>query len=151
MHARSHKVDLTHIYVMERFRMSIPNRAASAILVVDDVTEMREMVLRLLRVMGFGPLFAAKSGEDAATLLHDQRFALVLCDWNMPGMTGLEVLQKVREAEGGESIPFIMVTGENHREKIEAAIAAGVTDYLLKPFNAVTLESKITLALTRMR
>lgn len=130
--------------------MNRPNRGASPILVVDDVTEMREMVLRLLRAMGFGPLFAAKNGEDAALLLKENRMALVLCDWNMPGMTGLDVLQKVREQEGGDAIPFIMVTGENHREKIEAAIAAGVTDYLLKPFNAATLETKITLALTRL-
>lgn len=122
-------------------------RSSTAILVVDDVTEMREMVIRLLRAMGFNPLFSAKNGEDAAALLMDQRFDLVLCDWNMPGMNGFELLQKVREADSARRTPFIMITGENHREKIEAAIAAGVTDYLLKPFTAVTLENKISAAL----
>lgn len=122
-------------------------RSATAILVVEDVTEMREMILRLLRAMGYGPLFSARTGEDAAALLNDQRFHLVLCDWNMPGMTGLELLQALRQKDGGGRTPFIMITGENHRERIESAIAAGVTDYLLKPFTAVTLESKIDAAL----
>lgn len=131
--------------------MALIKRSVTAILVVDDVTEMREMVLRLLRAMGYGPLFSAKNGEDAAALLVDQRFDLVLCDWNMPGMTGLELLQKVREADGARFTPFIMVTGENHREKIESAIVSGVTDYLLKPFTAVTLESKIDAALQQRR
>ncbi len=128
--------------------MSTIRRSATTILVVEDVTEMREMVLRLLRAMGYGPLFAVKSGEEAADLLRDQRFDLVLCDWNMPGITGIDLLRMVRES-GGARTPFIMITGENHRERIEAAIEAGVTDYLLKPFNALTLENKICAALAR--
>ena len=129
--------------------MSTIRRSATTILVVEDVTEMREMVLRLLRAMGYGPLFAVKSGEEAADLLRDQHFDLVLCDWNMPGITGIDLLRTVRESSGGARTPFIMITGENHRERIEAAIEAGVTDYLLKPFNALTLENKIGAALAR--
>lgn len=131
--------------------MNAVRRSSTAILVVDDVTEMREMLLRLLRAMGYGALFSAKCGEDASTLLNDQRFDLVLCDWNMPGMSGLELLKQVRALPDGDKIPFVMITGENHREKIEAAIAAGVTDYLLKPFNAVNLEEKVEAARQRLR
>lgn len=123
------------------------NRKSTAILVIDDVAEMREMVLRLLRVMGFGVLFGAKSGEDAGEILNNQKLDLVLCDWNMPGMSGLDVLRRVRESAGGQEIPFIMVTGESHRDNISSAAVAGVTDYLIKPFNAATLENKVISAL----
>lgn len=131
--------------------MDAARRTSTAILVVDDVSEMRETLLRLLRAMGYGTLFAARCGEDADALLNEQRFDLVLCDWNMPGMSGLELLKRVRELPDGDRIPFVMITGESNREKIEAAIVAGVTDYLLKPFNAASLEEKVEAACRHFR
>lgn len=126
--------------------MTPQNRLVS-ILVVDDIAEMRETLLRLLRALGYNHVREAKNGVEASSLLVDSTFDLVLCDWNMPGKTGLELLQQVRGLPNGAHIPFIMITGESQRERIEAAIAAGVTDYLLKPFAMASLQAKLDQAL----
>lgn len=128
-----------------------PPRPVCSILVVDDIAEMRETLIRLLKALGHTSVREAKNGSEASALLVDSTFDLVLCDWNMPGKTGIELLRQVRGLPGGARIPFIMITGENQRERIEAAIAAGVTDYLLKPFSLKQLESKLDAAMSAFR
>lgn len=107
------------------------------------------MLLRLLRVLGYGPVREANNGDQAAAILssESERFDLVLCDWNLPGMSGFELLELARSLPTGEAIPFIMITGERDRARIGAAREAGVTDYLLKPFSLASLEAKIKAAL----
>jgi two-component system chemotaxis response regulator CheY len=123
--------------------MSEALRKFHPILVVEDIAEMRELILRLLRVLGYGPVYEAKNGLDAAAQIENNTFDLILCDWNMPGKTGLELLHQLRADPDKGITPFIMITGENQRERIAAAIEAGVTDYLLKPFTLAGLEHKL--------
>ena len=113
------------------------------ILVVDDFTPMRRIIINLLRQLGFGNVTEADDGTTAWEKLHSEQIDLVISDWNMPQMTGLELLQRVRATPNLAQMPFIMVTAEGKRENVIAAVQAGVSNYVVKPFNAATLKEKM--------
>lgn len=113
------------------------------ILVVDDFSTMRRIVKNQLRELGFSDMEEAEDGGAAFQLLQSKRFDFVVTDWNMPGVTGLELLKKIRADEKLKSLPVLMVTAEAKREQIVEAAQSGVNGYVVKPFNAVTLQGKI--------
>ncbi len=113
------------------------------ILVVDDFATMRKIVGNLLRQLGFGNIHDADDGTIALAKLKNEKFDFVISDWNMPKMSGLELLKSVKVDANLKDIPFMMVTAEALSENIIAAIQAGASDYIVKPFNAATLEAKI--------
>ena len=122
------------------------------ILVVDDFSTMRRIVRNLLIELGFsGPLIEeADDGESAITKLRKTSFDLLVTDWNMPNMTGIELLRTIRADESLKRLPVLMVTAENNREQIIAAAQAGVNGYIVKPFAAVTLEEKLARIFERI-
>jgi two-component system, chemotaxis family, chemotaxis protein CheY len=120
------------------------DRTGIPVLVVDDYMLTREMVVSILRQIGFLRILVAEDGEQAITQLGNHRFGLVICDWNMPNVTGIEVLKAMRDKdEAYAKTPFLMLTAEGYRENVVAAKEAGVTDYIVKPFTALTLIKKI--------
>jgi two-component system chemotaxis response regulator CheY len=113
------------------------------ILVVDDALTMRRIVINLLRQLGFTNMNEADDGTTAWDKLQSETFDLIISDWNMPKMTGIDLLRKVRaDAKYGKT-PFIMVTAEGKRENVITAVQAGVSNYIVKPFNAATLKEKL--------
>ncbi|MDP3407095.1 response regulator [Bosea sp. (in: a-proteobacteria)] len=113
------------------------------ILVVDDYQTMVRIIRNLLKQLGFENVDDASDGQAAIAKMRDKRYGLVISDWNMEPMTGFELLQRVREEESLSATPFIMVTAESRTENVIAAKKAGVNNYIVKPFNAQTLRSKI--------
>jgi two-component system chemotaxis response regulator CheY len=122
------------------------------ILVVDDFSTMRRIVRNLLVELGFSnPLIQeADDGNNALTMLKSQPFDLVVTDWNMPNMTGIDLLRAIRAEASLKGMPVLMVTAENNRDQIIAAAQAGVNGYIVKPFNAVTLKEKLTKIFERI-
>lgn len=125
------------------------------ILLADDSKAMRNIIKAVLRAAGFkNPLLEADDGDQAISLLEDDvykdRIKLVLCDWNMPNTTGLDVLRWMRESDYHKSLPFIMVTAEGMKKNIVDAIQAGVSSYIVKPFNPKTIEDKIQQVFNRI-
>jgi two-component system chemotaxis response regulator CheY len=122
------------------------------ILVVDDFSTMRRIVRNLLVELGFSnPLIQeADDGNNALALLRSQPFDLVVTDWNMPNMTGIDLLRAIRAEDALKRLPVLMVTAENNRDQIIAAAQAGVNGYIVKPFNAVTLKEKLTKIFERI-
>lgn len=114
------------------------------ILVVDDAQTMRRIIVNLLRQLGFTNMTEADDGTTAWDRLNAEHIDLIISDWNMPKMTGIDLLKKVRESEKYKASPFIMVTAEGKRENVIAAVQAGVSNYIVKPFNAATLKEKMT-------
>ncbi|GGP28204.1 ATP-binding response regulator [Silvimonas amylolytica] len=117
------------------------------VLVVDDFEPMRKATLTQLRSMGIERVVQAKDGAEALRILKRQTVDMILSDWNMPIMTGLDFLIAVRKDEALSHLPFVMVTAETERKRIEEAIYAGVSDFLVKPFTPERLESRIEKAL----
>ncbi|NUO71672.1 MAG: chemotaxis protein CheY [Frateuria sp.] len=115
------------------------------ILVVDDFSTMRRIVRNLLVELGFTNTLIqeADDGNNALTMLRSQPFDLVVTDWNMPNMTGIDLLRAIRSEPTLKGMPVLMVTAENNRDQIIAAAQAGVNGYIVKPFNAVTLKEKL--------
>ena len=113
------------------------------ILIVDDYNTMLRIVRNLLRQLDFCNVAEATNGEEALAQLRREPFDLVISDWNMAPMTGLELLRHVRSDEKLRRIPFIMVTAESKTENVVIAKQAGVSNYIVKPFNAETLRMKI--------
>ena len=113
------------------------------VLVVDDYGTMIRIIRNLLRQIGFADVDDANDGTTALEKLHARRYGLVISDWNMEPMTGYDLLRQVRADPGLGEIPFIMVTAESKTENVIAAKKAGVNNYIVKPFNAQTLKSKI--------
>ena len=113
------------------------------ILVVDDFSTMRRIVKNLLRDLGFTNTHEADDGSTAWPMLQSGDYDFVVTDWNMPGMTGIELLQKIRADERLKSVPVLMVTAEAKRDQIVAAAQAGVNGYVVKPFTAAALKEKI--------
>jgi two-component system chemotaxis response regulator CheY len=122
------------------------------ILVVDDFSTMRRIVRNLLVELGFSnPLIQeADDGESAIAMLRSLPFDLVVTDWNMPNMTGIDLLRAIRAEESLKAMPVLMVTAENNRDQIIAAAQAGVNGYIVKPFSAVTLKEKLTKIFERI-
>jgi len=120
------------------------NDLTEKILVVDDFSTMRRIVKTTLKQIGYEQILEAESGDEAQALLKEEGpFGLVVCDWNMPGMSGLDLLRWVRQTDRLRGLPFLMVTAEAKRENILEAIQAGVTNYVVKPFNKQKLAEKI--------
>ncbi len=115
------------------------------VLVVDDYKTMIRIIRNLLKQLGFENVEDAADGQEALEKMKnaDQKFGLVISDWNMEPMTGYELLREVRADDGLKATPFIMVTAESKTENVVAANRAGVNNYIVKPFNAATLKSKI--------
>lgn len=113
------------------------------ILVVDDFQTMRRIIINLLKQLGFSNTAEADDGTTGWDKVATEKFDLIISDWNMPKMTGIDFLKKVRATEQFKTIPFIMVTAEGKRENVIAAVQAGVSNYIVKPFNAATLKEKM--------
>ncbi len=122
------------------------------ILVVDDFSTMRRIVRNLLVELGFsGPLIQeAEDGVGAMAVLRSTPCDLVITDWNMPNMTGIDLLRAIRAEPSLKGLPVLMVTAENNRDQIIAAAQAGVNGYVVKPFSAATLEEKLTRIFERL-
>jgi two-component system, chemotaxis family, chemotaxis protein CheY len=118
------------------------------ILVVDDYNTMIRIIRNLLRQLGFVDVDDAPDGSVALSKMQSKRYGLVISDWNMEPMTGYELLKKVRATPDLSATPFIMVTAESKTENVIAAKQAGVNNYIVKPFNADTLKSKIEAVFT---
>lgn len=113
------------------------------ILVVDDYKTMIRIIRNLLKQLGFNDVDDAADGTEALQKLRSKRYGLVISDWNMEPMTGYDLLKNVRGDDRLGRTPFIMVTAESKTENVIAAKKAGVNNYIVKPFNAATLKSKI--------
>ncbi len=113
------------------------------VLIVDDYKTMLRIIRNLLKQIDFHNVEEAGDGTEAPTKLRGGNFGLVISDWNMAPMTGLELLQEVRADSRLKTLPFIMVTAESKTENVVAAKQAGVSNYIVKPFNAETLRDKI--------
>ncbi len=114
------------------------------ILIVDDYKTMLRIIRNLLKQLGFDNVEEATDGSMALSKLRDGSFGLVISDWNMEPMTGLQLLKEVRADARLAKTPFVMVTAESKTENVVAAKAAGVSNYIVKPFNAATLKQKIS-------
>ena len=117
------------------------------ILVVDDFQTMRRIVINLLRQLGFTNVTEAEDGAAAWEKMQNDHVQLIISDWNMPNMSGLDYLKKVRSDDKYKALPFIIVTAEGKRENVIAAVQSGVSNYIVKPFNAATLKEKLTKVL----
>ena len=113
------------------------------ILIVDDFSTMRRIIKNLLRDLGFTNTHEADDGTTALPMLQNGNFDFLVSDWNMPGMTGIDLLKAVRADPNLAKLPVLMVTAEAKREQIIEAAQAGVSGYVVKPFTAATLEEKI--------
>ncbi|HIJ63529.1 MAG TPA: response regulator [Rhodospirillaceae bacterium] len=117
------------------------------ILIVDDYKTMLRIIRNLLRQLGFVNIEEATDGSMALQMLRSGNFGLVISDWNMEPMTGLQLLREVRADAKLKPTPFIMVTAESKSENVIAAKEAGVSNYIVKPFNAETLQAKMVSVL----
>lgn len=113
------------------------------ILIVDDFSTMRRVIKNLLRDLGFTNTVEADDGITAIPILNSGSIDFLVTDWNMPGMTGIDLLRHVRADEKLRSLPVLMVTAEAKREQIIEAAQAGVNGYVVKPFTALALKEKI--------
>ncbi len=113
------------------------------ILIVDDFSTMRRIIKNLLRDLGFNNTSEADDGKTGLPMLQSGSYDFLVTDWNMPGMTGLDLLKAVRSDDSLKGMPVLMVTAESKREQIVEAAQAGVNGYIVKPFTATTLKEKI--------
>lgn len=118
-----------------------------SILIVDDYKTMLRIIRNLLKQLGFHNVDEATDGAEALNKLRSKNYDLVISDWNMEPMTGYELLNKVRSDDMLKALPFIMVTAVSKTDNVIAAKKAGVNNYIVKPFNAATLKSKLTSVL----
>ena len=116
---------------------------STSVLIVDDYKTMLRIIRNLLKQLDFDNVEEATGGQEALSKLRAGNFGLVISDWNMEPMTGLDLLKEVRADARLKSTPFIMITAESKTENVVAARAAGVSNYIVKPFNAETLREKI--------
>ena len=116
---------------------------STPILVVDDYQTMIRIIRNLLKQLGFENVDDATDGVEAMEKLRQRKYGLIISDWNMEPMTGYELLKTVRSDDSLKTTPFIMVTAESKTDNVIAAKKAGVSSYIVKPFNAQTLRSKI--------
>ena len=113
------------------------------ILIVDDYKTMLRIIRNLLKQLGFNNVDEATDGSMALQKLRDKDYGLVISDWNMEPMTGIQLLREVRADSKLKNLPFIMITAESKTENVVAAKEAGVNNYIVKPFNAATLKQKL--------
>ncbi len=115
------------------------------ILVVDDFSTMRRIVRNILKQLGFTNIEDAEDGDVALEKLKDNEFDFVITDWNMPNMTGLDLLKNIRSDDKLKDLKVLLVTAEAEKENVVQAAQAGVNDYVVKPFTADVLQQKIDL------
>ncbi|MBN1546242.1 MAG: chemotaxis response regulator CheY [Syntrophaceae bacterium] len=120
------------------------------ILVVDDFATMRKVIRNLLKQSGYENIVEAEDGVNALKILKSQKIDFIVSDWNMPNMSGLELLKAVRADEDLKALPFLMVTAEALQENVVAAVKAGVSNYIVKPFTSETLDEKIKKIMEKM-
>jgi two-component system chemotaxis response regulator CheY len=113
------------------------------ILIVDDYKTMLRIIRNLLKQLGFDNVDEATDGSEALQKLREKQYGLVISDWNMEPMTGLQLLREVRKDVKLKALPFIMITAESKTDNVVAAKEAGVNNYIVKPFNAATLKTKL--------
>ncbi len=113
------------------------------VLIVDDFATMRRILKNIMKQIGFSNITEAENGKNALKLLKSDPIDLVLCDWNMPEMAGIDLLNAVRGDDQLKAMPFVMVTAEAQKENILEAVKAGVSSYIVKPFTADTVEEKL--------
>ena len=113
------------------------------VLVVDDFSTMRRIIKNILRQLGFNNVVEADDGTTAWDVLNKDKIDFVISDWNMPQMTGIELLRKVRGSEEFADLPFLMVTAEAQQENIIEAVQAKVSNYIVKPFTPEVMKQKI--------
>ena len=121
--------------------MSVPKKMT--ILVVDDQQPMRKTIAYILRQLGIKDIQFAEDGDAAWKQINETRVDLVLLDWNMPRLSGLSLLERIRKSETFAKLPVIMVTAEANADHVLSAMQAGVTDYVVKPFSPNTLLRKL--------
>jgi two-component system chemotaxis response regulator CheY len=119
------------------------------VLAVDDFPTMRRIVKTLLRQLGYNNVAEAEDGQVALAKLKQEKFDLVLLDWNMPRMTGLELLKAIRADYNLQNTPVVMITAEGRKEDVLEAAKAGVNNFIVKPFTAETLEEKLNKVLEK--
>lgn len=113
------------------------------VLVVDDFATMRRIVKNVLKQIGFTQILEADDGTTALVVLKDNKIDLIISDWNMPQMSGLDLLKTVRKEDATREIPFVMVTAEAQKDNVLQAVQAGVSNYIVKPFTADAVREKL--------
>ena len=113
------------------------------VLVVDDFATMRKIVRNILKQIGFSNIVEADDGANALEIIKSEKVDFVVTDWNMPNMTGLELLQNIRATDNAKDLPVLMVTAEGLANNVVDAVKAGVDNYVVKPFTAETVQTKI--------
>ncbi|SFM50478.1 response regulator [Thermodesulforhabdus norvegica] len=121
----------------------MPSYKDLTVLIVDDFATMRRIIRNILRDLEFKKILEAEDGTAAVDILKTQKVDLIISDWNMPKMTGLELLKWVRSNEDTKDLPFLMVTAEAQKENVIEAVKAKVSNYIVKPFTAQTLAEKL--------
>lgn len=113
------------------------------ILIVDDMVTMRRIVKNVLKQLGFSNIDEAENGQDGLQKLKSSKYDFVVSDWNMPVMTGIDMLRAIRADEQLKAIPVLMVTAEAQQKNLVEAVQAGVSNYIVKPFTAETMQEKL--------
>jgi len=113
------------------------------VLVVDDFATMRRIIKGVLKQLGFSDIIEADDGSNALKELKKEKVGLIVSDWNMPNMTGLDLLKEVRGDGDLKDTPFLMVTAEGQKENVVQAVQAGVSNYIVKPFTPETFKDKL--------
>lgn len=113
------------------------------VMVIDDFATMRRIVKGVLKQLGFTNIIEAEDGDIALKELRKEKVGLIVSDWNMPNMTGLDLLKAVRSDNMLKDIPFLMVTAEGQKENVVQAVQAGVSNYIVKPFTPETFSAKL--------
>ncbi len=121
----------------------MPADPSMKVLVVDDMVTMRRIVKNILKQLGFGNIDEAENGQEALQKLRAETFGFVVSDWNMPVMTGIDMLRAIRADDKLKAIPVLMVTAEAQQSNLIEAVQAGVSNYIVKPFTAETMQEKI--------
>lgn len=119
------------------------------VLVVDDFATMRRIIKNVLKQIGFTKILEADDGTSALEVLKENEIDLIISDWNMPRMTGLDFLKTVRKEPSTKDIPFLMVTAEAQKDNVIQAVQAGVSNYLVKPFTADSIKTKLAQILPK--
>ncbi len=125
------------------------SRKDVSILVVEDSFNIRSAMVRFLRDNGYANMHTAGDGQEAMGVLRSEQVDLLISDWNMPNISGLDLLKRVRGMAPTKDIPFLMVTMKGTKQEILDAIKAGVSDYMVKPFSAQTLMDKVNKILSK--
>jgi two-component system chemotaxis response regulator CheY len=121
----------------------MPKASAVSVLIVDDQQSMRGICKYILTQLGFTNIIEAKSGRDALGKLEQSTVDLIISDWNMEDIDGLTLLRVIRKHPKTQGMPFIMATGRSDKEQVKEAISSGVNNYIIKPFDALTMKKRI--------